>query len=146
MKRTDKTSLKADREDWGVSGTIGDGGSGSQNPCKNLTKAYQEPPGASRTHVGSTRNALGPLGTTFSTHLNIFQIIVPEKQPTNPRARPSPRRGPLSSLRIPSLRITHAGAVEISRSDSPPTSDHITPHHIPTIMVLLYPIPTPHEV
>ena len=76
----------------------------SQNPSK-LSEACQDPPGASRTHPGSTRDAPGAPRTTF-------YFISQQNQAPTPRARPGP--GALIELQSPSDRITHTGAIEIS--------------------------------
>ena len=73
---------------------------------KKLTKASQDPPGISRTHLGSTRDALGALGTTFDS-------VRKKVKHHHQGHAPDPRA--LIELQGPSDRITHAGTNQISR-------------------------------
>ena len=129
---TDKTSLKADREDWGEGGgklinpsrdplapvnnacrdplaPVNSSTKDSPNPSK-LTNAYQDQPGISRTHLGSTRDALGTRSATFS-------FIPQESQGPTPKGTRPP--GELIELQSPSDSITHTGAIQISRFHPP---------------------------
>ena len=54
---------------------------------RKLTKAYQDPPGISRTHLGSTRDALGTRKTT--TTLKLF-MLRPPTAPANSSTKDSP--------------------------------------------------------
>ena len=110
---TDKTSLKADREDWGegegdfeltlkaklagttapgISGDIGTGGSSATNHKKtkvNHEKPHQNSSGVSRTHPASTTDAPRSRRTTFQTISSTFTST--NYTPTT-RARPPNHR------------------------------------------------------
>ena len=67
------------------SGANGTGGTALpfSKSIEKLTKPYQDPPGDSRTHPGSTRDAPGARRTTF-------YFISQQSQAPTPRAGPDP--------------------------------------------------------
>ena len=129
MYNTDKTSLKADREDWGEgegditlkaklagttapgsSGDIGTGGSSATNHKKtkvNHEKPHQNSSGVSRTHPASTTDAPRSRRTTFQTISSTF---------TSTNYTPTTRAGPTTNRTPEPQRRDHARR---SRSDFP---------------------------
>ena len=113
---------------WGFKdyrGQTGPGGTAlritTSTEKKKLTKPYQEPTGASRTHLGSTSDAPGAHRTTFQLIATTFQLFTAP----NPRARPSPPEPRSTILRFnPSHRITRMqGPFRFPGRTHPPTSD-----------------------
>ena len=101
--------------------------------AENRSKSH---PGRIRTHQNVYRRHQG--GPTISQkHFSNHLVNIHLHQPQRARGAPSPRRTILTP--DPSLRITHAGAIEISRSDSPPNLRHTPAHtfemhtHVPCV-------------
>ena len=67
---------------------------------------------------------MAPRGTTFSVHLNIFQIIVPKNQSPNSRAR-ARARGGLFTVSTPASGSRTQGPLRFPGWTHPPTSDII---------------------
>ena len=120
---TDKTSLKADREDWGgvpsippqnrgktkASGTTGTGGpEGPRKPTNPLNPAKIRGK-LINTHQNCFRNHQG--SSTISQ--NHFLIHFATKSNTNPKGHGT--TGALIEVQSPSEGITHAGPIKISR-------------------------------
>ena len=66
-----------------------------------------------RTHAGSTREAP-------SSRRTIFYLISQRKSSTKPKGHGKAPHWSTNDNKKPSDRITHAGTIQISRSDSPP--------------------------
>ena len=95
-----------------TSATNGTGGArvhSSYEVTKIDAKPHQNTSGLSRTHLAGTADALGSRRTTF-------QSISSTLMRTETKGTGEPERRTIL-IPDPSLRITHAGAIEISRLD-----------------------------
>ena len=118
---TDKTSLKADKEVGGGAGPTPPGGPAGPTPPggavgRTTRKPWKTMTNHIRTHQECPELVQEAPQMPHDLAEPLFKPFREQSFAPTPRARP----GGLFELQSPSDRITHAGTIEISRSDSPP--------------------------